>query len=120
MERTMVERVLDGEENLVFIGFRCDHEERALLIPVDDFHLSAKQLRDSYKSKIVVRNIGTDKMFSVNVPIVIKNSKPFAKWIVRSNVTQESGLICFQYRAVNDFYRLLAGKKYKGIIFDIV
>lgn len=116
----MVECFLDGEESLVFIGFRYDHEERTILIPVDDFHLSTRQLRDNYKSKIVVRNIGTGKMTSVDVPIITKNSKPFAKWVIRSNVTAESGLISFQYRAVNDFFRLLTGKKYKGVVFDII
>lgn len=115
----MIETWLDDDtQTLVFLGFQGDRGEVTIYIPLDAFGLSTKSLQ-AYKGKVIVkRPNGT--AIPIAVPIEEKDGRPWARFVVPAIITKNSGLYCFQFRAVNSCFRLLTGAKYRSIVFGQV
>ena len=113
----MAERWLSETEPLVSLGF-AGSSGLVIYIPLDGFPVSIEQLTDNYTGKVIIKRIATGQILAIDIPIVKRDGKPWGKWRITKRVTAQSGLISFQFRAINDYYRLLSGKMYRGIIFD--
>ena len=112
------EQWLDGSEPLVNLGF-SGTSGMVVYIPLD-FPVNTARLMEDYHSKVVVQYIAPRRMLAVDIPIVKRNGKPWGKWRITKKITAHSGLVSFQYRAVNEYYRLLVGRPYRAIIFDSI
>ena len=115
----MSEQWLTENEPLVSLGF-SGTSGKLIYIPLDSFPVPEERLMEDYHAKVVIKRIATGQILAVDIPIVKRESKPWGKWRITKSITAKSGLINFQFRAVNEFYRLLSGKMYRGIIFDAV
>ena len=112
----MIEKWLDDHSVLYGLGFQGDNSETTLYIPLSDFNLKPKNLQRNYSGKVIVKR-SSGKIIAVPVPVEDHDGKPWARWVIRKNITAEAGLLTFQYRAVNELYRLLTSQQYRGIIF---
>ena len=113
-----MEQWISENEPLVSLGFAGDFGQ-VIYIPLE-FPISAERIIEDYHAKIIIKRIATGQILSVDIPIVKRHDKPWGKWRITKRITNQSGLISFQFRAINDFYRLLCGKVYRGIIFDAI
>ncbi len=115
----MAERWLTENEPLISLGF-AGTSGMVIYIPLAGFPVSIEQITDNYTGKVIIKRIGTGQILAVDVPTVKRHDKPWGKWRITKRVTAQSGLISFQFRAINEYYRLLSGKMYRGIVFDTV
>ena len=113
----MTEVWLTENETLISLGF-AGNSGMIIYIPLAGFPVSAQQIIDNYTGKVIIKRIATNQIFAIDIPIVKRDGKPWGKWRITKRVTAQSGLISFQFRAINEYYRLLNGKLYRGIIFD--
>ena len=113
----MIEKWLDDHSVLYGLGFQGDSGELTVYIPLSDFNLKAKHLEKNYTGKVIVKRSGSGKITAVPVPVEDRDGQPWARWVIRKSITAEAGLLTFQYRAVNDVYRLLTSQQYRGIVF---
>ena len=113
----MSELWLTESEPLLSLGF-AGTSGMVIYIPLDGFPVTAERLMEDYNAKVIIKRIATGQILAVDVPVVKRHDKPWGKWRITKRVTAQSGLISFQFRAINAYYRLLSGKMYRGIIFD--
>ena len=113
----MTEVWLTENEPLISLGFAGTYG-MVIYIPLNAFCVPTERLTEEYHSKVIIKRIATGHILAVDVPVVKRHDKPWGKWRITKRVTSQSGLISFQFRAINDYYRLLSGKMYRGIIFD--
>ena len=110
------EQWLDGSETLVNLGF-SGTSGRVVYIPLD-FPVSASRLIEDYHSKIIVQYIAPKRTLAIDIPVIERNGRPWGKWRITKQITANGGLLSFQYKAINDCYRLLRSRAYRAIVFD--
>ena len=115
----MTEVWLTENEPLISLGFAGTYG-MVIYIPLNAFRVPTERLTEEYHSKVIIKRIATGKMIPVDIPVVKRDNKPWGKWRITKSITAQSGLISFQYRAVNEVYRLLTSKMYRAIIFDAI
>ena len=114
----MTEIWLSDDIPLVSLGFNGTSGV-IVYIPLD-FPVPIASLLEDFHCKVIVQYIAPRRILAIDIPVVKRNGRPWGKWRITKTVTAHSGLVSFQFRAVNEYYRLLAGKLYRGIIFDAI
>ncbi len=96
----MAERWLSETEPLVSLGF-AGSSGLVIYIPLAGFPVSIEQITDNYTGKVIIKRIATGQILAIDIPIVKRDGKPWGKWRITKRVTAQSGLISFQFRAIN-------------------
>lgn len=116
----MIEKWLTGEESLIDLGFQGSDNDLTIFVPLSSLGVKIQTMQKTYSTKVIVKRIASGKVLAIDVPIVNHQGEPYAKWIVYKQITSQPGIISFQVRSINKYYRLLATQNYRGIIFATI
>lgn len=116
----MIEKWLTGEETLVSLGFENNDNDMAIFVPLSSLGVKVQTMQKTYTTKVIIKRIASGKVLAIDVPIVNHQGEPYAKWIVYKQITSQPGIISFQVRSINKYFRLLATQNYRGIIFATI